>query len=72
MIPRLEVTEYDFSGMRYLVWLDSYPLFAGDLQLDFFFPQLLPLAVVPAERRSFILNLFLPRRLTNDNDHNVS
>lgn len=63
---KLEVTQDDFSGMRYLVWLDSYPLFARDLQLDLLFPQLLPLVVVPAERRPFLLDPFLPCCLTDD------
>lgn len=41
-------------------WWDSYPFFSGDLQLDLLLPQLLPLAVVPAERSPFLLDLLLP------------
>ncbi len=47
-------------------WLDSYPFFARDLQLDLLLPQLLPLAVVPAERSPLLLDLLLPGRLTED------
>lgn len=46
--------------------LDSYPFFARDLQLDLLLPQLLPLAVVPAERSPLLLDLFLPSRLEDD------
>lgn len=45
---------------------DSYPLFSRDLQLDLLFPHLLPLAVVPAERRSLLLGLLLPGRLAEN------
>lgn len=42
---------------------DSYPFFPGDLQLDLLLPQLLPLAVVPAEGSPLLLDLLLPGRL---------
>lgn len=46
----------------FLRW-DTYPVFAGDLQLDFLLPQLLPLAVVPGEGSPLLLDLLLPSRL---------
>lgn len=45
---------------------DTYPFFSRDLQLDLLFPQLLPLAVVPAEGSSLLLGLLLPNRLTEE------
>lgn len=41
-------------------WWNSYPFFSRDLQLDLLLPQLLPLAVVPAEGSPFLLELLLP------------
>jgi len=46
------------------VWLNSYPFFARDLQLDLLLPELLPLAVVPAEGSALLMDLLLPNRLT--------
>lgn len=44
-------------------WWVSYPFFSRDLQLDLLLPQLLPLAVVPAERSPLLLDQLLPSRL---------
>lgn len=50
----------------FFFWSDSYPFFARDLQLDLLLPQLLPLAVVPAEGSPLLLDLLLPSRLMED------
>ena len=49
-----------------MFWLESYPVFAGDLQLDLLHPQLLPLGVVLGEGSPLLLHLLLPSRLTED------
>lgn len=52
--------------MLVVSWLNSYPVFARDFQLDLLFPQLFPLAVVPAEGSPLLLDLLLPSRLTEN------
>ncbi len=60
------MTEWDEFNNAGFFWLDSYPFFARDFQLDLFLPQFLPLAVVPAEGSPLLLDLLLPGRLTRD------
>lgn len=60
------MTEWDEANVGVCFWSDGYPVFARDLQLDLLLPQLLPLAVVPAEGSPLLLDLLLPGRLTED------